>query len=364
MSKHRKAQQRLFEKESMKRVGYLYEKITSIDNLILAVKNATKNKKHRRGVVKDAHDNPERFALRVKEKFDNGTLYFSKPYTKTRREHNKIRNIKVPRFYPDQIVHWALMQVIDPIINRGLYRYSCGSVKGRGTSGARKAIQRFIRKDPRIKYVYKADIHHFFESVDTDILKRKFRRVIKDIKVLLLIDAIIDIGGKGLPIGFYTSQGFSNFYLQTFDHTVKEKLLIRHYARYADDIVFLDRNKRKLHKAHAALCSVLKRGNLRVKDDWQIWRYGSRSIDFVGYRFYDGFTLLRKRIFYSLTHVVRKIKQFGLRLRQCLRFISYIARAKVINFKNYYLENIKPIVSKGRAQKIVSLHARTLAAAA
>ncbi len=348
----------------MKRIGFLYEKITSIDNLVLAVQNATENKKHRRGIVKEAHENPERFALRIKEKLDSGTLYFSTPYNKQRREHNKIRNIKVPRFYPDQIVHWALMQVIDPIINRGLYRYSCGSVKGRGTKGARKAVQRFIRKDPRIKYVYKADIYHFFESVDTDVLKRKFRRVIKDAKVLQLIDAIIDIGGKGLPIGFYTSQGFSNFYLQTFDHTVKEKLRIRHYARYADDIVFLDRNKRKLHKAHAALGMVLARGNLRVKGDWQIWRYGSRPIDFVGYRFYKGYTLLRKRIFYSLTRVVRKIKQFGLRLRQCLRYISYIARTKVINFKKYYVENIKPIVSKGRAQKIVSLHARATCAAA
>lgn len=348
----------------MKRIGFLYEKIVSIDNLILAVRNATKNKKHRRGIVKEAHDNPESVALRIKDKFDNGTLYFSEPYTKTLRERNKIRNIKVPRFYPDQIVHWAVMQVIDPIINRGLYRYSCGSVKGRGTSGARKAIQRFIRRDPRIKYVYKADIYHFFESVNTDILKRKFRRVIKDIKVLNLIDGIIDSGGKGLPIGFYTSQGFSNFYLQTFDHTVKEKLHIRHYARYADDIVFLDRNKRKLHKAHLALALVLKRGNLRVKGDWQIWRYGTRPIDFVGYRFYKGYTLLRKRIFYSLTHVVRKIKRFGLRLRQCLRFISYIARAKVINFKKYYVENIKPIVSKGRAQKVISFHARAYGIAA
>ena len=255
------------------------------------------------------------------------------------------------------------MQVINPIINRGMYRYCCGSVEGRGTKAARKAIDKFIKNDPRIKYVYKADIHHFFESVDIELLKQKFRRVIKDAKVLKLIDDILDNGGSGLPIGYYTSQGFSNFYLQTFDHTVKEKLHIKHYVRYADDIVFLDRNKRKLHKAHVALGRVLRRGSLRIKDDWQIWRYGSRPIDFVGYRFYKGFTLLRKHIFYSLTRSVRKIKRFGLRLRQCLRFISYIARAKVINFKKYYIERIKPIVSKGRAQKIVSLHARTIAAA-
>lgn len=351
-------------KGSMKRIGFLYEKICTIDNLVLAVRNATKNKKHRRGIVKDAHDNPELYAQRVKEILESGNVEFAPPRLKTRREHNKIRNIKTPKFYPDQIIHWALMQVIDPIINRGMYRYCCGSVKGRGTSAARKAVIKFTKNDPRIKYVLKADVRRFFESVDIEILKQKFRRVIKDAKVLSLIDAILDNGGSGLPIGYYTSQGFSNFYLQTFDHTVKEKLKIKHYVRYADDIVFLDRNKRKLHKAVKVLGNVLRRGNLKLKDDWQVWRYGTRPIDFVGYRFYKGYTLLRKQVFYSLTRTVRKIQKFGVRLRQCLRFISYIARAKVINFKKYYLERIKPIISKGRAQKVVSLHARTLAAAA
>ncbi len=348
----------------MKRIGFLYEKICSIDNLVLAVRNATKNKQHRRGIVKDAHDHPEIYAAQVKQILESGNVEFAPPRLKTRREHNKIRNIKTPRFYPDQIIHWALMQVIDPIIHRGMDRYCCGSVKGRGTNAARKAVLKFTNNDPRIKYVMKADIRHFFESVDCEILKQKFRRVIKDAKVLSLIDAILDNGGPGLPIGYYTSQAFSNFYLQTLDHTIKEKLKIRHYIRYVDDIVFMDRNKRKMHKAVKMLKSILRHGKLKLKDDWEIWRYGTRPIDFVGYRFYKGYVLLRKQIFYSLMRSVRKIERFGLRLRQCLRFISFIARAKFINFKKYYLEKIKPIVSQGRAQKVISCHAKKQLAAA
>ena len=259
----------------MKRIGYLYEKFISIDNLILAVKNATHNKKRRRGIVKDAYENPEKYALKIQRILERGII-FSPPHEKIRRERNKIRCIKVPRFYPDQIVHWALMQVIDPVINRGMYRYCCGSVVGRGTKGARKAVQKFIKSDPRIKYVYKADVHHFFASVDTEILKQKFRRVIKDAKILKIIDGILDCGSNGLPIGFYTSQGFSNFYLQSFDHAVKEKLKIKHYVRYVDDIVMLDSNKRKLHKAHEAIVRILRRGRLTIKGNWQVWRYGTR----------------------------------------------------------------------------------------
>ena len=97
--KHRKAQQRLFEKGTMKRIGFLYEKITSIDNLILAVRNATKNKKHRRGIVKDAHDNPELYAARVQRILERG-IVFSPPRMKTRRELTKYAIEKYLDFSP------------------------------------------------------------------------------------------------------------------------------------------------------------------------------------------------------------------------------------------------------------------------
>lgn len=358
--KDHKAATKTLRKETMKRIGYLFEKIVSMDNLILAVRNATKNKRSRRGIIKDARDNPERYAAKVREKLVNGTYYFAPPILKIRREHKKIRHIKVPKFYPDQIIHWALMQVIEPIIMRGMDKYCCGSVKNRGTLAAKKAIERFIKKDERIKYVMKADIHHFFESVDIEVLKQKFRRVIKDKKVLKLIDEILDNGGDGLPIGYYTSQAFSNFYLQRFDHESKEDLHISHYTRYCDDIVFLDSNKRKLHKAKQAFDKSLSRENLKLKNDWQIWKYASRPIDFVGYRFYGKYTLLRKKLFYSLTRAVRMIKRFGIRVRQVMRFLSEMGWAKRINFKRYYVERIKPIISKGRACRFMSHNAVAL----
>ncbi len=343
----------------MKRIGFLFEKITTLDNITLAIRNATKHKKRKRGLVKELARNPEKYAPQIQAMLLSGDYKLSQPIETVRRERQKVRHIKVPKFYPDQIIHWSLMQVIDPIINRGMDKYCCGSVKTRGTSAAKKAVDHFIKSDKRIKYVFKADIHHFFESVDIELLKAKFRRVIKDAKVLKLIDEILDNGGKGLPIGYYTSQAFSNFYLQQFDHEVKQTLRIKHYVRYADDIVFLDTNKRKLHKAKVYLDNYLQGENLKLKDDWQVWKYGSRPIDFVGYRFYVGYTLLRKKIFYSLTRTVRKIKSFGMRMRQIQRFLSFMGRAKFINFKKYYVEHIKPIISKGVACKFVSIYAKT-----
>jgi len=43
----------------------------------------------------------------------------------------------------------------------------------------------------------------------------------------------------GVPIGSVTSQLFANVYLDAFDHLIKEKLKVRNYLRYTDDMCFV-----------------------------------------------------------------------------------------------------------------------------
>lgn len=127
---------------------------------------------------------------------------------------HKERKIFKPKYYPDQIVHWALMLQIQPIIIRGMYAYSCGSVPGRGSSLGQKKIREYLDTDVKgTKYCLKMDISKFYPSIQNAILKQKFRKIIKDRRCLWLIDQIVD-SAQGLPIGNYTSQWFSNFYLE------------------------------------------------------------------------------------------------------------------------------------------------------
>jgi RNA-directed DNA polymerase len=87
----------------------------------------------------------------------------------------KIRTIYKPRFYPDQIIHWALMLQIQPIIMRGMYPYSCGSVPGRGTSLGQKTLRKWLDTDYKgTKYCLKMDISKFYPSIDNDVLKQMF----------------------------------------------------------------------------------------------------------------------------------------------------------------------------------------------
>ena len=188
-----------------------------------------------------------------------------------------------------------------------------------------------------------------------------FRNKIKDEKVLRLINAILENGGDCLPIGYYTSQWFSNFFLEGFDHYVKEELKIKKYVRYVDDMVLLDTNKRKLHKAIARMDEYLHKIGLKLKRNYQVWKVGSRPIDFVGFRFYQDKTVLRKKIFFRLCRRVRSVRKSGyITVHQAQGILSLLGWLSHINAWRFYKEKIYPYAPKSRLKNIVSNHAKKL----
>ena len=58
----------------------------------------------------------------------------------------------------------------------------------------------------------KLDIKKYYPSIDKEILKSKFKNIFKDKELLWLLNTIID-SEENVPIGFYTSQWFTNFFL-------------------------------------------------------------------------------------------------------------------------------------------------------
>ena len=174
----------------------------------------------------------------------------------------KKRTIIQPYFSPRRPEQWLqhiVVQILKPIFMKGMYVFSCGSVPERGVHYGKKHLEKFIKTHPKeIRYVLKADIHHFYDNVNTNLIKERLKTIIKDEKFLKIVFFVLDsnIGIKkdgtlfrpGLPIGFYTSQWFANWFLQPFDHYIKEELKAPFYMRYMDDIVLFGSNKRELHK--------------------------------------------------------------------------------------------------------------------
>lgn len=344
----------------MKRVGYIYDKILDLDNIKVAIMKSSLGKRDQ-GRVKRIIEDIDSYALKIQTMLKN-KAYTPSDYTiKTIKDgaHAKERTIYKPNYYPDQIIHWALMLQIEPIISRGMYEYTCGSVPKRGTSFGQKTLRKWLDKDKKsTKYCLKMDISKFYPSVKNEILKRHFRRVIKDDACLWLIDTIID-SAEGLPIGNYTSQWFSNFFLQGLDHFIKEEIRVKYYIRYVDDLVLLGSNKKKLHRAKDEIADYLISIGLSLKENWQVFRIDCRDIDFLGFRFYRDRTILRKRNALRIRRRCRKInKKSTLNYADASAVISYWGWLKRSDSYNFYHDTIKRLVDIEKAKRTVSNYAK------
>ncbi len=286
----------------MKRIGNLYDKIISLENLQLADERARKGKLKTYGVK--VHDrNREANLIALHEQLKNGTYRTSQYSTFTIYEPKERVIFRLP-YYPDRIVHHAVMNVLEPIWLSVFTADTYSCIKKRGIHAAARKLRRTIDKDREgCKYCLKIDIRKFYPSINHDVLKGIVRRKIKDARLLLLLDEIID-SAEGLPIGNYLSQYLANLVLTYFDHWVKEVKRVRYYFRYADDIVVLHSEKKYLREILAEFETYLADNvKLEVKSNKQIFPIGKdhrdrsgRGIDFLGFVFYLNETRLRKRI--------------------------------------------------------------------
>lgn len=270
----------------MKTYDNLYEKIINTENIEKAIKNAVRGKKRKHNkCFQEAKTNPEAYIDKCIE-----YIKTYKPFAHREKEiydgiSRKKRIIVVPSFY-EQVMHHAIIQVMKPIFMKGMYDHSYASIPNRGTHKGKAIIEKWIKRYKNTKYIFKMDIKKFFDSIDHNILKAKFRRILRDDRLYNLICGIIDTTEKGLPLGFYTSQWFANWYLQELDHRIKHFMYSPHYIRYMDDIVIFGDNKRKLHKTHLQIEEFLKTLNLGIKDNWQVFRFDKRPLDFMGFKFF------------------------------------------------------------------------------
>lgn len=345
----------------MKRVGNLYEKVCSLDNIQEAIMKASLGKRNR-PFVKTILARPAVYAGEVQTLLRTKT-YVTSPYTvKVIKDgaSQKERTICKPRFYPDQIIHWALMLQLQPVLLHGMYEYTCGSVPGRGTSYGQKTIRKWLDGDYRgTKYCLKLDVTKFYPSIDTTLLKALFRRRLKDPDCLWLIDTILD-SAPGLPIGNYTSQWFANFFLQGLDHYIKEELKIKYYLRYIDDMVLLGGNKKTLHKAQKAIDAYLHGLHLTMKGNWQVFLIDTRAIDFLGFRFYRNRTTLRKRNALRIRRRMAKIsRKTQLGFRDACAVVSYWGWIKRSDSYNFYHRYVTPLVKLVDAKRRIRRYART-----
>lgn len=278
----------------MKRYKDLFDKICSMDNLILADKKARKGKKARYGInLFDKHR--EENLNKLHNDLINGTFKTSEYSVFTIYEPKERLIFRLP-YYPDRIVHHAIMNVLEPIWLSVFTSDTYSCIKNRGIHLCARKLKYALKKDKdNTYYCLKMDIRKYYPSIDHDIMKEIILKKIKDKRLINLLNGIVD-SAPGLPIGNYLSQYLSNLYLTYYDHYLKEVMKVKYYFRYADDMVILSSSKEQLREYLNEINKYMKKLKLRIKDNYQIFPVDSRGIDFLGYVFYHDHILLRKSI--------------------------------------------------------------------
>lgn len=315
----------------MKRVNNLYEKIITIENLELADKKAQKGKSKQFGVIRH-NKNREQNILNLHKSLMNRT-YRTSGYSVFTIYEPKERTISRLDYYPNRIVHHAVMIHLESLLTNCLIAQTYSCIKGRGIHKCLKDLQRALKDKPNTEFCLKLDIMKFYPSVDKIILKRQLRTKIKDNDLLGLLDEIIDSNEQGIPIGNLLSQWFANFYLNKFDHWLKEVKRVKYYFRYCDDLVILGNSKEDLHRLRSEIDAyLLDELNLRLSN-YQVFPVESRGIDFVGYKTFHTHTLLRKSI-------KNRFKKMLRRRRNNLSMASYWGWISHGNCRNLWNKHV------------------------
>ena len=168
-----------------------------------------------------------------------------------------------------------------------------------------------------VGYALKADIAHYFEEVDHEILLSILRRKIRDDDLLWLVGVILsapraEFPGKGMPLGNLTSQFLANVYLGELDGYVKRELRAKYYLRYVDDFVILSRSREELERHRRAIDNFLSaRLHLRLHPQKTKITPLRSGLTLLGFRQFYHFRLLKKS---NQRRIRLRIGRFGEKL--------------------------------------------------
>lgn len=228
--------------------------------------------------------------------------------------------------FRERVLHHALMNVCEPILERAAVfdSYACRKGKGRVLAVAR--AQSYARTH---RWFLKMDIRKYFDSIHHETLRGLLARKFKDPVLLGIFDRILTSyqtkPGCGLPIGNLTSQHFANFYLGPLDRFLKEELRYGAYVRYMDDFLVWGESGHELQevceRVQTFLTAELK---LELKGNTAINRTAF-GMDFLGYRLFPGTVRLARR---SKVRFTRKFRRYEAAQR-CGRWSELILQQRM-----------------------------------
>ena len=156
--------------------------------------------------------------------------------------------------FRDRVYQRSLNDVgIYPAMSKSFIYDNAACQKGKGSDFARNRfkchLQRYYRKHGADGYVLKMDVRGYYPNMRHDVAKETFKRRLAP-EVYQRAEAILDSfpGEVGFNPGSQIIQIAGISVLDGIDHYIKERLMIRHYLRYMDDMLIVGNNRTELEQ--------------------------------------------------------------------------------------------------------------------
>ncbi len=227
----------------------------------------------------------------------------------------KKRLVQAPAFVDKVVQHAIVDNLLYESITHSFILDSYASQKDKGMHFGLDRLRGFFidywnKNRTADGWVLKCDVRKFFANINHDILKEKLKKLDLEPVVYELLCIYIDCS-EGLPLGYQTSQLFALYFLNDFDHFVKEKLRIRYYGRYMDDFFLIHPDKQYLQYCLKEIKAYMETLGLELNEKTQIFPL-KNGIDFLGFHTYmtDTGKVIRKLRHSSVKRMRAKLRQW------------------------------------------------------
>lgn len=287
----------------MKRVGSLFDKVFTEENLYQAYLDARRKKRSKRATFEFETNLGGNLASILDEV--HAGCYRPRPYHTFWVTEPKPRLIHAPTFR-DRVVQHAIYRVVYPIFDRSFISTSFACRIGFGTHSASDYLQKALQRVDPCSYFLQLDIRKFFYSIDRGILSGLVSRRIKDARLVDIMMLFAEYPDPvGIPIGNLLSQLYALIYLNPVDHFIKRQLRISHYLRYVDDLVIVGVSRELALGLRAEIVSFLDRV-LKLQLSRSTIARVKRGVNFVGYRTWRSRRFIRKHSLYKFRRSVSR----------------------------------------------------------
>lgn len=338
----------------MKRIGFLKEKMLTPENFELAERLLGKNKPDNRA-ARHIAKNAKKYGAKLLQKIESGTFRWHEPRKSQIVDSykGKTRDLKIPCL-EDQAAQLAWLNIAIPYIEKRNYFYNCGSIPKAGQTRCAKGLKKWL-KNQRMKYGAITDIRKFYESCPHWLVRKGLERIFKDkwfVEFAMGFVASMSDTGTGLAIGYPSSHWLANVALMELDHELRREHPDVKYTRYMDDMAFASTNRRKIVRTVSFVKEWLSKAGMKLKK-WSVFRIKDRGLTFLSYRFFNGYTILSKKLMIRISRRMKKAAK-TLNPHTAAGVLSYIGILKHCDSFNFRKEHVYPYISVRLCTALIS----------